>query len=1009
MKRIGREVGQRARHRASTVAQSIRRFFRRTGIAGALVATITAATITAIAGPAFAISAPTSISYDRDQNGFKVSGITMTDPPAYVQVSLTVVDSGGNPTDANGDFRISAATQCSPEASWLNPDTSNSVRISGDNSASLFISGDPVDVQAALGNIWLYRANSAFCGGNGTSTFTTDLGNYTLQVSAVESAPDLYFSPFANSYYKLVSNTQDDGMGQPTDVNGNLTSSNYFVSWSSARVQAKAMSINIGGGSHTGYLAAVLSRNEQIFLDNNVSRGDGITRPAWIGGSDNTHKGKWNWVDGPEASWYGGDTVGAQAGYTGTIAGQDYVQKGTNSDGQTFYLRPTGHLFFVSDNGNVFESSSFDPANWQYLIARDTSGAPVLDAFNVPLLVDTSPCNSSPMPPVGDARFTADESGFVTPSGAAIHCGYEFGLGYPYPWLEDGNGGTWNLTDPDLNGTWPMLDHLENYVLDSNGYIRQVVLADITRQTYFDPAAPNYDGYKFWGTNPPNPDSWLTSTCYIPGSVGDCWDYYSWSNWTNGDGLVPAQPDDSTAYGASGEDATMLNWCTRDDPSFVGAPGSQTLYGNPGYKCTSGWSDWPVDTWPNSSTSYSGTESSSPNQIGTTDFIVEFCGYESENWCGGAVQTAVISFVEPGTICPAGGNPNLSVSYAAPGVMATDLTSDSMTTENFNSLSIGSKDGQTVETAIGTFTGNWHADGDNWFGGDGNGSGGQGHYGVAGDSTGFTGTLKTTQRYIGFYWSAGDGINSVQLLDSSDRIVACFTGADLLADMGSKPAYYSNPNHTQDNTYFGTNPGQPYAYVHMRLPSGFQKIHFSSNAYIGAFEFDNISVSETVPGLSSSETNLNGTPPSNSMHTPSVVPVDPRASQARLPQLDISGSTDTTVCYRQVADAAGTALTSAATVNFGTVGSMQVELAGSYFAVYGTQSQVVTNTGGIVVGKNDYSRITQGGSIYIEVALLPTADVPTEALCNSATTRAIIAIRPLDLFEKLHRTIQLSH
>jgi hypothetical protein len=44
-----------------------------------------------------------------------------------------------------------------------------------------------------------------------------------------------------------------------------------------------------------GYLANITSQAEQIFLK------DKLTEPGWIGGSDNTTEGIWQWNDGPEA------------------------------------------------------------------------------------------------------------------------------------------------------------------------------------------------------------------------------------------------------------------------------------------------------------------------------------------------------------------------------------------------------------------------------------------------------------------------------------------------------------------------------------------------------------------------------------------------------------------------------------------------------------------------------------------------------------------------------------
>jgi hypothetical protein len=190
----------------------------------------------------------------------------------------------------------------------------------------------------------------------------------------------------------------------------------------------------------------------------------------------------------------------------------------------------------------------------------------------------------------------------------------------------------------------------------------------------------------------------------------------------------------------------------------------------------------------------------------------------------------------------------------------------------------------------------------------------------------------------------------------------------------------------------------------MRLPEGFAKVRF----YGGGFELDNVSISEAVPDASNTESNFIGTPPSPpdsiTMHAPSEVPVDPRANQVGLPELPLSGSTDATVCYRQVADLSGTAL-SPATINFGTLTPASVELVGPYFAIHGSLSQTQSATGSVVIGKNDYTRVTLGGPVYIEVSALPVGTVPTEAGCAASTTKYVIEVRPLDLTEIVKRPV----
>jgi hypothetical protein len=95
-------------------------------------------------------------------------------------------------------------------------------------------------------------------------------------------------------------------------------------------------------------------------------------------------------------------------------------------------------------------------------------------------------------------------------------------------------------------------------------------------------------------------------------------------------------------------------------------------------------------------------------------------------------------------------------------------------------------------------------------------------------------------------------------------------------------------------------------------------------------------------------------------------------------------------------------------VNFQTIGSPPVELAGSYFALYDSLSQTETHTGSVLVVKTDASRLTASGNIYIEVASLPTSTVPTEANCADAVTRGVFTIKPFGLMEILRRAIVMN-
>jgi hypothetical protein len=152
-----------------------------------------------------------------------------------------------------------------------------------------------------------------------------------------------------------------------------------------------------------------------------------------------------------------------------------------------------------------------------------------------------------------------------------------------------------------------------------------------------------------------------------------------------------------------------------------------------------------------------------------------------------------------------------------------------MVTETFDSFPRGSWNGG--QTAVGVISGTTYIGAASPIGG----SGGTGNFPSAVNTYL---TLPTTECYLGFWWSAGNADNNVQLLDASDNVVATFTAADLVANLGSCPNdYCGNPNLN-----FAV-PNELFAFVHLRLPSGFNKVHF----YGTGFEFDTVTLSIDVP------------------------------------------------------------------------------------------------------------------------------------------------------------------
>lgn len=192
------------------------------------------------------------------------------------------------------------------------------------------------------------------------------------------------------------------------------------------------------------------------------------------------------------------------------------------------------------------------------------------------------------------------------------------------------------------------------------------------------------------------------------------------------------------------------------------------------------------------------------------------------------------------------------ISYANAGsqFQATNLSSATMQTENFDNITTGSYSAN-LSIGFGTFR-RTSGSGDhltisafNQFGG----AGGTGRYITAIDTTL---DFNTTQRYIGFWWSAGNsgGSGNNVTLNLVGGGTESFNAGTLSSALGSCPgspanAYCNNPN----TGVAGRITNELYAYVNIRNETGFNSVRFFGTG----FEFDNISVSETVPDRVSTE------------------------------------------------------------------------------------------------------------------------------------------------------------
>ena len=196
----------------------------------------------------------------------------------------------------------------------------------------------------------------------------------------------------------------------------------------------------------------------------------------------------------------------------------------------------------------------------------------------------------------------------------------------------------------------------------------------------------------------------------------------------------------------------------------------------------------------------------------------------------------------------------ISFYISPPRVMATEVTPN--TTETFDVQPIGNL-ASTGTWAIGSYSASSDAR-----------VSASSQYGGAGGTrfleakSGVTVTLNKPATYIGFWWSAGDASNFMELYDKDGNKLFEFSTAmlrDLLKNDNTTKVTATDQQQYLTKLYYGKpganpsitptqNTGEPYAYVHMAL-TGNSSVAIEKLVVRGSnFELDNISVAEQLAG-----------------------------------------------------------------------------------------------------------------------------------------------------------------
>ena len=292
------------------------------------------------------------------------------------------------------------------------------------------------------------------------------------------------------------------------------------------------------------------------------------------------------------------------------------------------------------------------------------------------------------------------------------------------------------------------------------------------------------------------------------------------------------------------------------------------------------------------------------------------------------------------------------------------------------------------------------------------GAGGSGRHPTAGDLY-LTMPSTSDYKYLGFWWSAGNTANQVDILDINNNVLATFVVdlANSTEDLqgvvgtcsGANPptnGYCGNPNLSINNGTNTTNysnrpiPSEQYAFVHLRYEPGFRKVRFRGNAQ-GGFEFDNVTVSQTAPPLASTETSVE-TFVQYTVTTPSVLIADPRASTLSFPGVTLgagTGETNAMLCFSQVTQAGGAITGSSEVVAAGTGTGVTGSSGTNLVTFSGARDTVVSFSPNV-----DFQSVPSGerygvGSIYIRVVATPQTNAGSSGCTGDAAVSVVIEVR----------------
>ena len=376
----------------------------------------------------------------------------------------------------------------------------------------------------------------------------------------------------------------------------------------------------------------------------------------------------------------------------------------------------------------------------------------------------------------------------------------------------------------------------------------------------------------------------------------------------------------------------------------------------------------------------------SPTRLGLTGVVAAICSFSLASVFLTAIQAS-------------GTQADLQVSVAAAGIDEYNLDSSiEIAVEDFDDRDLISWNGEfNFSGDAGAFSGNGWIQEASFFGG----AGGTGKHATANyDTIVLTMPGTSDYKYIGFWWSAGNAPNDVELVAEDGSIVTFSVNAgteNLQTHVGNcranpgVTAYCGNPNFSNAVN------DEPFAFVHLRYEPGFREVRFSG----AGFEFDNVTVSMQVPDLDESETVLGGFVPFE-LTTAPVLIADPRASSLDFPGLELAagaGEQDAMICFSQT-DSEGGAIS----------GEASIEAAGSradvtrltdtnLVAFHGARDDVEDFSGFISIESVTRGQRLGVNSVFIRVAATPDIGSGTNACTGDDAVFSIVEVRSLNILQ----------